>query len=420
VTLVTTERIAAQVRIDTWKALAQYLGRSSRTVQRWHAEYGLPVRHLGGDSGSVYAFTDELDDWLRERGRTVTARSTTQVQVRVQESSLHHQSILDNSASSFQLTSEADENRAAHLIAIAKKIAEASSQANLSGIARLYREAIDLDPRNARAFAGLSLALIAQGLLGPLHPLTAYAPARAALRSAMEIDPALLEVTCASAALKLVVERDWNGAREGFDEALARDPACTFALAGRAMLHVAEGSASSASGLLREVLKHKPLSTPGVSLLCWCEYLERRHETALALIMQARTSGHSGNVLDAVEALASVQIDEPAGCIPRLESLVANSPRHFTLRGMLGYAYAVTGQSQKAREVIEALRQPGLRGNCDYAYSTALTLLGLNETQRAVEYLQRSYRHGSLWSLGFHSDPILTPLRGHTGFIFTA
>jgi tetratricopeptide (TPR) repeat protein len=336
----------------------------------------------------------------------------------LQESAVRHSSILDNNTSRFQLTSEADEIRAAHLIAIAKKMGEASSQANLSGIARLYREAIDLDPRNARAFAGLSLTLIAQGLLGPLHPLTAYAPAKAALRSAMEIDPALLEVTCASAALKLVVDRDWSGAREGFDLALDRDRSCTFALAGRALLHVAEGSTSNASRLLQEVLNHKPLSTPGVSLLCWCEYLERRPERALALVMQARTSGHSGNVLDAVEALASVQIGEPTGCIPRLESLLANSRRHFTLLGVLGYAYGITGQTQKAREVIETLRQPGLRGNCDYAYSTALTLLGLNETRRATEYLQQSYRHGSLWSLGFHSDPILTPLRSDTGFTF--
>jgi len=54
-------------RLDTWKLIAKYLGRSSRTVQRWHAEYGLPVHHLGGEASSVYAYTDELDLWLRRR-----------------------------------------------------------------------------------------------------------------------------------------------------------------------------------------------------------------------------------------------------------------------------------------------------------------------------------------------------------------
>ena len=54
-------------RLDTWKSIAQYLGRSCRTIQRWHERYGLPIRHLGGDSSSVFAYTDELDGWLKER-----------------------------------------------------------------------------------------------------------------------------------------------------------------------------------------------------------------------------------------------------------------------------------------------------------------------------------------------------------------
>ena len=57
----------ANARLDTWKLIAQYLGRSTRTVQRWRLEYGLPVRHLGGDATSVFAYTDELDEWMRSR-----------------------------------------------------------------------------------------------------------------------------------------------------------------------------------------------------------------------------------------------------------------------------------------------------------------------------------------------------------------
>jgi hypothetical protein len=420
VTPVTTEHNPSQVRLDTWKALAQYLGRSSRTVQRWHAEYGLPVRHLGGISGSVFAYTDELDEWLRKRGRTVAGEPFLNHGPALQlESATDHDAVLANHTLSFQLTSEANQIRAAHLIAAARKMGEAISQANLTAIARLFREATDLDPGNAQAFAGLSLTLIAQGLLGSLHPSTVFAPARAALRRATEIDLGLLEVACAAAALKLLVDRDWTGARDGFDRVLERDRSLMYALAGRALLHIAEGSISTASSLMLELLTYRPLSTPAVSLLCWFEYLAGRHEAALALIMQARTSGHSGAVLDVAEALASVQIREPAVYILRLESLVAECPHHYTLGGVLGYAYGVTGQSQKAWKVIEALRQPGLRGSCDYAYATALTLLGLNETRKAVEYLRQSYRQGSLWSLAFHSDPILIPLRNHPHFKFS-
>jgi hypothetical protein len=53
------------IRLDSWKGISRYMGRSTRTVQRWHAELDLPVRHIGGVSTSVFAFSDELDRWLR-------------------------------------------------------------------------------------------------------------------------------------------------------------------------------------------------------------------------------------------------------------------------------------------------------------------------------------------------------------------
>lgn len=52
--------------LDGWKDIADYLGKSVRTAQRWKAEFGLPVHHLGGRDGEgVYAFRSEIDRWRR-------------------------------------------------------------------------------------------------------------------------------------------------------------------------------------------------------------------------------------------------------------------------------------------------------------------------------------------------------------------
>jgi hypothetical protein len=52
-------------RLDGWKAIADYLGRDSRTAQRWHHERGMPVHHVaGGRSGGVFAYRGGLDEWL--------------------------------------------------------------------------------------------------------------------------------------------------------------------------------------------------------------------------------------------------------------------------------------------------------------------------------------------------------------------
>ena len=52
-------------RLDSWKAIADYLGRNVRTVTRWYVERGLPVHHVpGGKRSHVFAFAGELDAWL--------------------------------------------------------------------------------------------------------------------------------------------------------------------------------------------------------------------------------------------------------------------------------------------------------------------------------------------------------------------
>lgn len=55
-------------RLDSWKAIAQYLGRDERTVRRWEKTLGLPVRRVPGGRGhSVFAYVGELEAWLRAR-----------------------------------------------------------------------------------------------------------------------------------------------------------------------------------------------------------------------------------------------------------------------------------------------------------------------------------------------------------------
>ena len=54
------------VVLNSWKEISSYLGRSVRTVQRWEADLGLPVRRPRAHSRSaVIAMSDELDVWLR-------------------------------------------------------------------------------------------------------------------------------------------------------------------------------------------------------------------------------------------------------------------------------------------------------------------------------------------------------------------
>ena len=59
-------------RLDSWKAIALYLGRDVTTVQRWEKRESMPVhRHVHAKRGSVYALAPELDAWLRGRRQSL-------------------------------------------------------------------------------------------------------------------------------------------------------------------------------------------------------------------------------------------------------------------------------------------------------------------------------------------------------------
>ena len=49
--------------LTSWKEIAAYLGKGVRTVQRWSAERGFPVRRPGRNI--IVAIPSEIDAWVR-------------------------------------------------------------------------------------------------------------------------------------------------------------------------------------------------------------------------------------------------------------------------------------------------------------------------------------------------------------------
>jgi tetratricopeptide (TPR) repeat protein len=379
--------------------------------------FGLPIHRLGGTKSPIFAFVSELDDWLKNYSSTLPDEQTeTSKSALSDSSSLSKESSQANANYDPSLISSAAQARSADYVALAYTVWGTVSNSNLNLVTRHFRDAIDLDPGNAAAFAGLSNVLIAEGLLGRVNAPLAYASAKAAMERAFEIDPEQPEAKCAEAWCKMVSLRDWRGARRGFDEALNHPARSTGPMLGRALLHIAEQSWQGASDLLLEAVGRNQLSVIAIAFYSWSVYLAGESERALYQVSQIRASGRSGHVLDAVEALATIQIEEPDAQIARIEALAASSPRHDVVRGALGYVYAVNGQSERARQLLDTMTMPTRHRLGDEPYSVALILIGLKENQKAVHWLEKSYQGGSFWSLGFRSDPILETLRNDPHF----
>ena len=66
-------------RVDSWKAIADYLKRDERTVKRWEKTRGLPVWRMPGEGrSSVYSYKSALDRWLAHKGTDHVAVLATQ------------------------------------------------------------------------------------------------------------------------------------------------------------------------------------------------------------------------------------------------------------------------------------------------------------------------------------------------------
>ena len=62
--------------LHSWKEIAVYMGRGVRTIQRYEARLGLPVRRPNGAPRSaVLAFSNEIDQWL---AKSPTRRESSQ------------------------------------------------------------------------------------------------------------------------------------------------------------------------------------------------------------------------------------------------------------------------------------------------------------------------------------------------------
>jgi len=382
-----------KLRLDSWKSIADYLERSPRTVQRWHTSHGLPVHHFGGCKGSVFAYSPEIDRWLEGLGEETRSDDADGDEAH-----------------------ETRKRRSLELTARANEMWETHSEESLNTIAGIYRKAIDQYPGNARAFIGLADSMISASLHGVMDGSVAYPSATEALRRASQLDPHDLDGRCGQAWLNLVYGRKWRQARAGFEDVLSKQPSMSFALAGMAVLHVAEGDLGSASDCAWEAWMQNTMVSALGAIVCWSKYLQGDSERALELVAQVRGSGGCGATIGAIEALALNQAGSSKTGIDRIEAIAASFPRSQILQGALGYAYAIAKQTGNALDILQNLEQPNAQKKPNNPYGRALVLIGLGNGQQAVPWLEAAFAEGSLWSLGFSSDPALRRLRGDPSF----
>jgi hypothetical protein len=380
-------------RLDSWKAIAEFLGRSLRTVQRWHDLNGLPVHHFGGNKGSVFAYEEEIDAWLA--------------------------GLAEGSGGGSAKTDEKQEcarRTSRELTTTANTMWDTRSVKNIQVISDLYHKAIENDPSNAAAFIGLANSMIFSAMNDVIDAVIAFPIAQDALRRIPSLESDSIDAKCPAAWIDLLYHRNWRQARFRFEEVVSKRPSSSFAHAGLALSRLADGNTEAAVECAWEAWRINPLVRTLSGLLCWYVYLSGEYERVLHLTEQMRCANGNGPVTGMVEALILAQQPISAAILSRMEEAVQEQPQNQLLHGILGYAYGQAGEEAKARNRQAHLVTWAENGRKSKGYPLALVLIGLREEQEAISWLETAFAEGSLWSFGFRCDPMLRSLRGHPRF----
>jgi serine/threonine-protein kinase len=278
---------------------------------------------------------------------------------------------------------------------------------------RLYRQAIDRDPRDARAWAGLSQAIYGTSSTF-LAPNDVMPKSREAAERSLAADSTCADAHTALGIAKLVYDWDWTGAEQAFRRAIALEPSSSDAHWWLGHLMVMRRRFDEGIVELKRAQQLDPLSSWTLSSLAWhLIYADRLGEAADSLA-SARRKFPNEFVPHVFTGLLAEHQGDHARAAAELEQAVKMSPNNDDL-GQLGHVYGAAGRRADAHRMLDSLQARARTGFVP-ASSFAMVYLGLGERESAMNWLEHESEDHSEWTIALAVDSWLDPLRGDARF----
>jgi eukaryotic-like serine/threonine-protein kinase len=261
-----------------------------------------------------------------------------------------------------------------------------------------FKQAIEIDPGYALAFAGLADSYNILASYSALAPREAFPRAKNAATRALELDDKLAEAHTSMAFVKFGYDWDWPGAEREFKQAIQLNPGYSYSHNFYAVLLAALGRFEEAFSQTKYAYELDPLSLPINTNLGWLLYLGRRYEDAI--LQYQKTID-----LDDGFALAHRRLAQTYQQVQRYSDAAAEFRKAWALSGdddvelltARGHFYATVGDIAKVQEILKQLEEFA-KSRYVPSYLIARIYLGLGERDRAFELLEKALdeRYGYL------------------------
>ena len=286
------------------------------------------------------------------------------------------------------------------------------SEAGWTSSIRYYEQALKLDPNYALAYCGLADTYAYMG--GVVMPSKeAVVKEKEFAQRALQLDPELAEAHLSLAAA-LGGAFDWRNAQVEFDRAIELNPNLAWAYEIYAWYLGGAGRLDEAIAKDKKAIELDPLNSFFQAALAYFLYHARRYDDAIVQIKKTLELDPASALAHHLSGCCLLWKGDTAGAIAefqRSKIMVAGA----WYQGLLGYAYAISGDRPKAEQILRELEEMAKR---QYVSSTAFAdiHLGLGEKEKALDWLEKSYQdqESACWYLKV--DPIYDSVRNEPRF----
>jgi serine/threonine-protein kinase len=277
-----------------------------------------------------------------------------------------------------------------------------------------FKQAIDLDPSYASAYAGLSDSYTLLVVREALTPEEGFAKAKAAAAMALKIDEEFAEAH-ASLGHAMLHNWEWDDAERELKRAIALNPGYPSAHHWYSEHLTAMGRCDESIAELKLAERLDPLSLVISADLGRAFYYGRDYDQVLK--QEARTLEMDSNFwLSHINLGRSyTQKGMHAEAINGLERAREVSPGNTEVLSFLGFAYAAAGESAEALETLLELEE---QSKLSYvpSYHLAIVHAGLGQKDQAFEWLERAFESHAVDLFTLKVEPMFDSLRSDQRF----
>ena len=286
------------------------------------------------------------------------------------------------------------------------------SKAGWTSSIRYYEQALKLDPNYALAYCGLADTYAYMG--GVVMPSKeAVVKEKEFAQRALQLEPQLAEAHLSLAAA-LAGAFDWRNAQVEFDRAIELNPNLAWAYEIYAWYLGGLGRLDEAIAKDTKAIELDPLNSFFQAALAYFLYHARRYDDAIVQIKKTLELDPASTLGRHFLGCCLLWKGDTAGAIAEFQrSKIVVTGAWY--QGLLGYAYAISGDRPKAEQILRELEEMAKR---QYVNSTAFAdiHLGLGEKEKALDWLEKSYQdqESACWYLKV--DPIYDSVRNEPRF----